>query len=209
VRVTKETTDLLTLVAAVSAAVVPVALAAGGSLWRWRQSRLEVKHHDVLGLHHRRPVVLRGAGKHDVELWIRMNSPEPVHELDIGFLAERDTVWGPSTGRRVDPSVATVLGASDDDHDTGWRHGRLSYMPPAVKGRQPFRLVVSILAGHDSCGFLSVRDNATGRAGRVRVCLTDTHVSLEEAPPGSPPPQAGAAPATSVRRGNLTETSRE
>jgi len=185
--VTKETTDLITLVAAVGAVVVPVALAAGGSLWRWRQSRLQVKHHGYLGPHHRRPVVLRGAGKHDVELWVRMNSPEPVHELDIGFLGERETVWGPSPGPRVDPSVATVLGASDDDHDTGWRHGRLSYLPPAVKGRQPFRLIVSILAGQDYCGFLSVRDNATGRAGRVRLCLTETQVANEEAAPGSPP----------------------
>src|SRR5437879_13400057 len=97
-----------------------------------------------------------------------MNSPEPVHELDIGFLGERETVGAPAPGPRVDPSVATVLGASDDDHDTGWRHARLSDIPAAVKGRHPFRLVVSTLAGPDHCGILSGPDDATRPARRGR-----------------------------------------
>jgi hypothetical protein len=163
----RDARDDLTLIFAFLAALVP------GLVWlvrRWT-TRLTVRFSDGTTR-----LTVTGIGDHPLRLVVNARKKDLLYKLNVACL-ERD--WG--RYKRAPVNAVRLRDIFDEgdpmdrlQHDDGSVTARY---PAIAKGSRPIGLTMVLIASQPWCGWLSVRDDATNRTGRVRLRVV----------PGDPP----------------------
>jgi hypothetical protein len=120
-----------------------------------------------------RSLTVTGIGEHPLRLLVTARKIDLLYKLNIACL---DRTWC-STSRAA-PDVVSLQEIRDESGDpmqsiSDLRDGSVTadYVKGVAKGARPFGLGLVLLAYRPWSGWLSVRDEATNRTGRVRLTV--------------------------------------
>jgi hypothetical protein len=176
---------LFALLAAVGASTVVTWL-----IRRWT-SRTTV---DYLDLSRQRVLEGLTLERHPIRLQVTTRKTDLLHSLDVSLVEA--PLFPPlrfRRPRRIPSSVAQILTAEDSDarstdvqpYDGGGV--TIGYPGGIARGRRPFRLDIIVLAYSPFAGAISVRDDMTGRIGRVSLGIVEGPQWVAVKPPSSSP----------------------
>lgn len=153
----------LTLIFAFLAVLVP------GLVWlirRWT-TRLTVRLSDGT-----KRLTVTGIGDHPIRLVVQARKTDLLYKLNVACLERH---WRRYTRAPVD--AVRLKDILDEGDMVGPQRNNTDgsvtarYEPPAAKGKRPIGLKMVLVARQPWSGWLSVRDEATNRTGRVRLCV--------------------------------------
>lgn len=125
-------------------------------------------------------LTVAGIGNHPLRLVVNARKTDLLHKLNVACLEGN---WFSSP--RAPMGVVSLRDIRDESTDpmqgfNDLRDGSViaDYVKGVAKGARPFGLALVLVASQPWRGWLSVRDEATNRTGRVRLRVV----------PGDPPP---------------------